>query len=248
MVCLPVLSPSSPHSDFEIGLVSVSGNTVSKMPDYASLSKQIASATPSGVNSASYTPTNSAAQACPTVGSDWEASSKLPPSPNQDLCACMVNSLKCAVKDSVSDKEIGQLFGTVCSYGVCDGITANATSGAYGAYSMCQAKDKLSFAMNQYYEQQVVKGNGASGCDFNGAAQTKSPISGGSHCDVLLKEAGPSGSGTVTSSSNKGASSGAASSAGARPMTAPGSVQVGMWQFGAYIITAAVAGIGMILL
>lgn len=238
----------------DYGLVSVSGDTVSKLPDFNFLSKEIASATPTGVNSASYSPTNTAAKACPTVNADWESSDNLPPSPNPDLCECMVNTLKCVVKDSVDDKDIGKLFGTVCGYGVCGGISANASSGEFGAYSMCKAKDKLSFAMNQYYEQQAAKGNGASACDFNGAAETKSPSSTGGSCSALLKEAGPSGMGTVTSSPTSGGGSGAASTGGstssgaAQPMVTPGSFQVGAWQFGAYIVTAMVAGIGMIVL
>lgn len=208
------------------------------------------------MNSAAYTPTNTAAQACPTIGSNWQASEKLPPSPNPDLCECMVKSLKCGVKDNVSDKDIGKLFGIVCGYdGICDGISGNATSGKYGAYSMCQARDRVSFAINRYYEQQVAKGNGDSACDFDGAAELKSSSSTSGTCGTLLNEAGVEGTGTVTSSPTSPGGSGAAStgsssssSAAARPMAVPGSVQVGMWQFGAYIITAVIAGVGMIVL
>lgn len=226
------------------------------MPDYSSLSKEIASATPSGVNSASYSPTNTAAQSCPTVGSSWEASDTLPPSPNPDLCECMMDSLTCTVKDTVSDKDVGKLFGTVCGLGgsVCDGIASNATTGKYGAYSMCSAKEKLSFIVDVYYRQQADQGNGNNACDFDGAASTKAAGNTDGSCSTLLKEAA-SGTGTVTASPTNGGGSGAASTGGsststgaARPMSAPGSVQVGMWQFGVYIVAALIAGVGMIAL
>ncbi|KAL1970919.1 hypothetical protein VTN77DRAFT_2753 [Rasamsonia byssochlamydoides] len=233
----------------DFGLVTIEGNAVSTLAGYSSLSKEIASATPTGVNSASYTPTNTALQACPTVDANWQASPKLPPTPNQELCNCMVNSLTCVLKDSVDSSEYGKLFGQVCGYGVCAGITANATTGTYGAYSMCEASQQLSFVMNEYYQQQVAKGNGDSACDFGGAASTKAAVSPTGTCATLINEAGAQGTGSVTSSPTGGAAAtGSTSSGAAFHVAVPASVSVGSWQLGAYIMTAVLSGMGMILL
>ncbi|KAE8358919.1 Glucanosyltransferase-domain-containing protein [Aspergillus caelatus] len=237
------------------GLVSVDGNKVSTKADFSYLSKELASATPSGTKKGDYNPTNTALQSCPTVDGKWLAtSSPLPPSPNQDLCSCMEESLSCALKDKVSGEQLDKLFGTVCGYDVCDGITTNATTGKYGAYSVCTPQQQLSYAINLYYQNQKAKGNGDKACDFNGAATTQSSKSGGSACSALLKEAGTSGTGTVTSSptgtAGSGASGGAAasSSGAAGGMIAPSNVNVGIFQLGAYVVTAMVAGAGMIVL
>lgn len=161
----------------------------------------------------------------------------------------MMDSLTCVVKDDISQKELGKLFGVVCGYGVCDGIAANGTTGKYGAYSMCAAKEQLSFAMNKYYEEQVAKGNGAQACDFGGAATTKSAVTPTGTCKDLMSQAGADGTGTVTSAPTAGGATAAAASEGAAgPMVAPTAVNFGMLQLGAYIITAFIAGVGMILL
>ena len=123
----------------------------------------------------------------------------------------------------------------------------------YGAYSMCDGNDQLSFAINQYYQGQVQQGNGASACDFGGSASTQSSSSPTGSCSVLLEQAGSQGTGSVAANPtatglNSSGSGSSSSSAAARPMAAPSSVHFGMWQVGAYIFTAAVAGVGMIIL
>lgn len=234
------------------GLVSVDGNTVHTMTGFSSYSKEIAKVSPTGVNSASYTPTNTVPAACPTVDSVWQAASNLPPSPNAELCSCMMDTLSCTLKDDVTDEQVGKLFGTVCGFGnVCEGVVGNATTGKYGAYSMCEAKQRLAFAMNVYYEQQKAKGNAESACDFGGAATTQAAQSPSGTCASLINEAGSAGTGTVTSSPTGGsgaAASGSKSSGAAFHQASPLAITVGSWQLGAYILTAVLSGMGMILL
>ncbi|KAJ9631276.1 1 3-beta-glucanosyltransferase gel4 [Knufia peltigerae] len=240
------------------GLVSVDGNSVSTLDDFNYLSSQLASIDPTGVNSASYTPTNTAAAACPTVGSDWQASSNLPPTPNEQLCDCMFKALSC-VPDNVSNDGVGDLFGVVCGLGqgTCAGITANGTEGVYGAYAMCNPSQQLGFALNNYYQQQLSAGSGASACDFSGSAKTQSPVNPTGTCSKLISQAGSAGTGTVTSqpsgtgSSGSGSGSGSggsskSSSAGMPSFSTP--AHVGLLQAVSFLAVAFVSGAGMILL
>jgi hypothetical protein len=129
--------------------VSVSGNSVKTLTDYNNLKTQLASVTPTGVNSASFTPTNTALQSCPATGTDWQASPTLPPTPNEELCSCMVESLGCVAKSSVAETDYADLFSYVCGGKAdCTGINGNATTGEYGAYSMCNSTQRLSWAFN----------------------------------------------------------------------------------------------------
>lgn len=249
---LPVIS----HSHNISGLVSVSGDTASKLPDFTALSSQLAKVTPSGVNMASYTPTNTVARQCPTVGLDWQAASALPPTPNEELCSCMTKALTCVPKSILSSKDVGSLFGTVCGLGsgTCDGITANASTGHYGAYEMCNPVEKLGWALNNYYEKQQSAGNGASACDFKGAATTQAAVSPTGNCASLIQQAGSAGTGTVTSaptgtgSSSGSGASGSSTHKGAAGITTVPSLDFGMLQLGAYLVCAMVAGAGMIIL
>lgn len=241
------------QEDNDYGLVKVKGDSVSKLEDFTSLSKMMEKATPTGVNSASYSPTASA-RSCPKVDKDWEASKKLPPSPNSNLCDCMEKSLSCALKDDISDKKVGKLFGTVCGLGNCDGISADAEKGEYGAYSMCSPKQQLSFVINQYY-----KSNGESdkACDFDGSAETKKSSKPSGDCKDLMSQAGPKGTGSVSggaiggsdSDSGSGSSDGSSSSSGLAGISSPPqAVFVGGLQIGAYVLTAVLSGAAMILL
>ncbi|KAF2862123.1 carbohydrate-binding module family 43 protein [Piedraia hortae CBS 480.64] len=222
------------------GLVSVSGNSVTPNQDFKNLASQIAKASPSGVKMSDYKPTNSPAS-CPATGKSWTPkASPLPPSPNKALCSCMYQSLGCTVADNANEDNYGKLFGQVCGYGqgVCAGISANATTGSYGAYGMCSAKEKLAFAFNQYYNSQKKV---ASACDFGGSAKTQAARSPGGSCSSLMNQAGTAGTGVVTSSPTAtgggSGSSGSGSSGGSGML--PMVLAIGM---------AVVSGIGMVLL
>lgn len=160
----------------------------------------------------------------------------------------MVETLSCTVKDSVDEKEYGDLFDYLCAAGVCGGINSNSTSGDYGAYSVCSAKQKLSFVMNQYYKK---NNKAATACDFDGKAQTKKGADASGSCASLISQAGTAGTGSVTAGATGSSGSGSASetSKGAAGVAAsPMAVKVGNWQFGAYIATALFAGVGMLVL
>ncbi|KAH0028591.1 PLP-dependent transferase, partial [Aureobasidium melanogenum] len=161
------------------------------------------SATPTGVLKDSYTPTNSP-QACPTLDSDWQAeASPLPPTPDSDTCQCEFESLSCVPKSSLSATQMSDLFGTVCglSESACAGIQHNATTGKYGAYSMCNSTVQLAVALDTYYKQQSSQ---ASACNFGGMAMIQNA---GAKCSgSVAASSGPSGSASASRSSNAGSS------------------------------------------
>ncbi|TGO12076.1 hypothetical protein BTUL_0095g00340 [Botrytis tulipae] len=239
----------------DYGLVSVSGDSVSKLPDFTALSKQLASATPSSTNSASYTVTNTVAQACPATGTAWAASSNLPPIANAELCECMVQSLSCVANSGISGNSSADLFDYVCGLdsAACDGISKNATTGTYGAYSMCTSAQQLSFVFDQYYQH---NNKAATACDFSGNAKTQTGAK-SSTCSSLISQAGTAGTGTVTSApTGTGSSSSSSGTSGTSTSTkksAAGATIVprfdlGLLQLGAYIVVAGMAGAGMIML
>lgn len=240
------------QADRILGLVSVSGDSVSKLSDFTALSKQLASATPSFTNSASYTVTNTVAQACPATGTAWAASSNLPPIANAELCECMVQSLSCVANSGISGNSSADLFDYVCGLdsAACDGISKNATTGVYGAYSMCTGAQQLSFVFDQYYQNQ---NKAATACDFSGNAKTQTG-SKSSTCSSLISQAGTAGTGTVTSApTGTGSSSSSSSTSTSTKKSSAGATIVprfdlGLLQLGAYVVVAGMAGAGMIML
>ena len=228
----------------EYGLATVKDGKVTTNKDYDNLSKQIAKATPSGVKMADYNPTNTAAAECPKVTSGkWEAESDpLPPVANKQLCSCMMETLGCAVSDKATEDDFGDIFGYICGLKdgqYCAGINRNMTAGPYGAYGMCSAKEQLSFALNTYAKAVP------NGCGFKGKASTKTATSSPSGCSNLLKEAGVSGTGSVTSAP-KASGSGSANSTDAGS-SASGLVVPGMGM-GMAMLGAIASGMAMVLL
>ncbi|KAG8529280.1 uncharacterized protein KY384_005915 [Bacidia gigantensis] len=238
------------------GLVSVSpDDTVSAKDDFTSLSSQMAKVTPSGPSLASYSPTNSP-QACPTIGSNWEAVTKLPPSPNTASCDCMVSNLTCVAKSGISDEDIQTQFDFLCDPrqgNNCGGVLANASTGVYGAWSMCSASQRLSWAFNHYYENQTATNSQNSNpCDFKGAAQKVTPKPAGS-CKAVISQAGAAGTGAVTNAptATAGGSSGSgstSSSSGAAGAVSIPSIDFTLVKLGAYMTLAMIVGVAMVLL
>ncbi|KAL4814357.1 Glucanosyltransferase-domain-containing protein [Aspergillus spinulosporus] len=203
----------------DYGLVSVVDSTsVSTMADYKYYSSQINAVSASGTNKASYTPTNTALQSCPAVTSgSWLAkASPLPPTPNTDLCSCMDKTNACVVDSSVDSDNYADLFSVVCGLTECAGVSANGTTGSYGAYGMCQPKQQLNWALNKYYSEQ---GSVASACDFDGSATTTATTAATGSCSSMMSQAGTDGTGTVTATATgSGSSATATESSGANAL------------------------------
>jgi 1,3-beta-glucanosyltransferase GAS1 len=166
----------------------------------------------------------------------------------------MYEALTCVPSSEVNNNNVGALFGLVCGLGqdTCAGIAANATSGTYGAYGMCNPQQQIGWALNAYYEQQSASGNGASACDFSGSATMQSAVYPTGTCAELVSQAGGQGTGTVTSAptGTVSATSGGSTSHGA---AAPGistmaSLNIGVAQIAVYMLFAVGTGTGMILL
>jgi hypothetical protein len=177
------------------GLVSIVNGEVSTLPDFNSLSKELAEISPSSANTASYKASSTVMSCPPSDALYWKASDVLPPTPNEAICECVSEAAECVVASSVSSEDYSSLFGYLCGEISCDGITANGTSGVYGAFSGCNAKDQLNFVLNLYYQS---NSKDSSACDFSGSASVNSSPKTASSCAAILSEAGSVGTGSIT--------------------------------------------------
>lgn len=235
-----------------VGLVSeVSGSgKVSTLKDYTSLSSRVNAASPSSTSMDAYTATNSPAS-CPAVNSDWQASNTLPPTPDSSLCECMYDSLSCVGSSSLNGSSYGEIYGIVCgedeSY--CAGVTANATSGVYGTYSMCNSTQMIAYIMNQYF---LGQNSDSSACDFSGSAQTKSATT-ASSCKSALASASSANAVAATAtagstSTGSSSSSSSSSSSIAMPTAQKMLFSIGDIAIGMYLVVAMGAGAFMVAL
>ncbi|KAH3898999.1 1,3-beta-glucanosyltransferase GAS1 SCDLUD_004420 [Saccharomycodes ludwigii] len=194
----------------DYGLVSIVSSSVSTLSDFNYLSSELHSISPSSVNNASYT-ASSTSLSCPATGVYWEANTKLPPTPNSDLCSCMEASLSCVYVNDTSDDTgdaYDELFSYICAEIDCADIIANGTTGKYGSYSFCSPAEKLSYVMNVYYK----KYGSSSDCDFSGSATLQSATT-ASTCSSMLKAVSlDSASGSASGSASASASASDSSS------------------------------------
>ena len=165
----------------------------------------------------------------------------------------MVSNLTCVAKSTLSSNDIQSQFDYICAPSQgnnCLGVTANGSTGVYGAYSMCNDTERLSYAFNQYYlNQTATNTQNTNPCDFSGAAQKVSPkIASG--CSSVLSQAGASGTGAITNApSATGSSSGSTSSSkGAAGVVGVPAIDFGMIKLAAYVTTAVLVGAGIVMM
>ena len=236
-----------------VGLVSVGDDSkATTRSDFKTYSSQMAQINPTGVDAGSYNPTNSP-QACPSVNSVWRANDTLPPTPNAQLCSCMMTNLTCVAKSDINPDDIQTNFDFLCdpSEGhYCAGVTPNATTGVYGSYSMCNATERLSWAMNEFYLNQTANNKQNNNpCDFKGVATKQTPKLADS-CSALVNQAGAAATGIVTSAPTQTGSSGSSSTSkkSAAGATTIPKFDFGLLQLAIYLLTAGLVGAGMVLL
>lgn len=228
------------------GLVTVDGTSASTLADYNSLSSRVLAATPSSTAMSDYSPTNSAA-ACPAVGSSWAASSNLPPTPDAGLCSCMYKSLSCTPSSSLNETGYGDIFNYVCSAdgSPCAGIDANATTGVYGSYSMCNTTEQLGYVLDTYYK---LQDSASTACDFDGSAVVVKGST-DSSCSASLASASSANAVAATATGASSSSSGTSSSSS---VAMPGAVRnmftIGDMAIGVYVLFAMGAGAAMVAL
>ena len=206
------------EEDNNYGLVSIDDGKVKTLSDYNNLKSQLADIKPTSATSS--TVTGNSSLACPATGANWKAATELPPTPDKTVCDCIKNSFECVVKDDVDSDEYADLFSFICSDMDCSDITANGTDGKYGPYSFCDAKTKLSYLLNKYYES---NGKDESACSFSGSASITSATSAASTCDAVISSAsstGDSSNQTASSSSSKSSSSSSSSSSSTKDSAA----------------------------
>ncbi|KAG5949631.1 hypothetical protein E4U53_005802 [Claviceps sorghi] len=233
----------------DYGLVKVTGDKATKLKDFDALKKQIMKADPKTTNMADYKPSGKMST-CPKLTDNWRANSALPPSPDQKLCDCMSKSRSCVPKSGLSVKKYGDIFTFICTKSPesCSGITANATTGVYGAYSMCDAQAKLAYVLDAYYTKQ---NKASTACDFDGSAQTASGNS-DSSCAAALASASDINKKVATATAPVGGGSSKGSD-GADSFAVHGAsvarmFSIGDFAVGLYMLVAVGVGAGMVVL
>jgi hypothetical protein len=194
-----------------LGLVEVKGDSVKLRPGYTALSSQLAIVTPSSTQMSQYSPTNLAQPNCQNFTS-WEAIDStdnstrklqiavaIPPSPYQRLCSCMMESSGCIADPSAKHSSLQSTRRSLCSQNSqwCLGTKWNQTTGTYGSFSSCNETEATSWVLNQFYLSQK---NNVTACKMvGGIPQQSIEVSSQSEdCQILLKQSGTDGSGTIT--------------------------------------------------
>lgn len=232
----------------DYGVVEIENNKAVKLKDFKGLAEKHAAADPKGVDEDEYSSKNKPAS-CPALSDNWRANSKLPPSPDSDLCDCMISDATCVPVPGLKPKAYGDIFDYICGEKpeICKGFQANATTGVYGAYSMCDAKAQLTYVLDAYYKE--LKSD-PSACDHDGQAKVQKSSAKAS-CSKGLAAASSQNKEVATATSAPDADStddsGDDDSFG-NPSAALGRLfTLGDFAVGAYLAVAAVVGASMVL-
>ncbi|ESK98183.1 glycoside hydrolase family 72 protein [Moniliophthora roreri MCA 2997] len=161
---------SSAAGQFGMVTVSSDGRSVSTSEDFTRLKDMYANA--SGPNSPSRGSVTASYPACSPPTSAFVASTTLPPTPDENACNCLQNTLSCKFTPATANYSgvLGELVGTACGLLSqrsisCEDIGGNGTTGTYGRIAGCDPSIKLSYVMSEFYEASNRDGQA---CSFSG--------------------------------------------------------------------------------
>ncbi|KAM4061191.1 glucanosyltransferase domain-containing protein [Hirsutella rhossiliensis] len=230
----------------DFGLVKVSQGELTKMKDFDALKEQATKADPKRLHMSDYKPAGKQRE-CPAVDDIWRASDSLPPTPDKGLCDCMVKSSTCVPKSDTSPKKFGDIFGYICGSdkALCAGISADPSTGVFGAYNMCDDSAKLAHVLDAYHTKQKKS---ADSCDFDGAATTQQASTEAS-CSPALASASDLNKHAATATSPAGGkASSSDDSVAVHGVSITRAFSVGDFALGLYMIAALGAGAAAIVL
>lgn len=160
----------------QYGVVQVNGGDVEELEDFKFLQKQFADVDPKGATLDEYKVTFKAAKApsCPSSSKFWQASADLPHTPDSTKCECMENSLQCGLSSYVKSNNLTHIFDYACNIVDCEAIKGDGSTGSYGFFSDCNARQKASYVINEVF---LNLGGKKDKCDFDGLASLNSKVS-----------------------------------------------------------------------
>lgn len=130
------------------GMITLSSDnsTVETTTDFTNLARQLSNVTLPTTPTQSNV-TTAAAPSCPGQSAAFNASSTLPPTPDETVCNCLMSKAFSCIRTDATAQEpvvIGELLDYGCSLlgqaggsANCDAIAGNGGSGSYGAISFC---------------------------------------------------------------------------------------------------------------
>jgi hypothetical protein len=202
------------NDDDDRGLIDFKAGKIKPRPTYSALLSQMATWTPPApTKMAEYVPSPTEPPTCGSftihpagaLSSFWSTpvsvSNVLPPIPYNRLCACMMQSLVCvAPPDILSDNQSAMDKMDACKQNGtwCSGVSVDGGLGTYGAYSVCNATEQASWVLNQ----QTLSTKGSLRVDqactvVGGIKKLAGTLS--NECKALFQQAGPDGTGRITS-------------------------------------------------
>ncbi|KAF2672971.1 hypothetical protein BT63DRAFT_466487, partial [Microthyrium microscopicum] len=199
------------NDSYNSGLINVMGNNVEETLDYTALSSQLALYTPSSTSIGKWPSVTSRSQIpCPTIDSAFFAGTQWPITPNKGICTCMLQSLACAGDPNNVEQTSLDALELLCGESEinpkCAGITGNSTTDMYGTLGtgtiMCSPSERFFFVQNQFYVSQadVAKPPEERCSSLHGTIQSPQATRSVSNaCQIVLRQAGPQGTGTITS-------------------------------------------------
>jgi 1,3-beta-glucanosyltransferase GAS1 len=198
-------------SHMNTGLIEEVGLNVTPRKGYWSLSSQLAMLQPSSNQMNNYSPSKitipcteftlkGGIDTYPTaLSGEMKINSSLPVKPNSRLCSYMMQTMNCITNSNTTMEERINSHKRLCLEDIsfCSGVGFNSTKGQYDSFLMCNETQKASWAYQKNY---IAHGNDSAACSsVGGMVQRVMPFTSlQSDCQVLLRQAGPDGKGTIT--------------------------------------------------